>query len=122
MIKTNQFFYQLGPWENTVDDEESLKLWIVNQLMGETEKGDALEFARVAEDDVELCTGVLKDKDGALKSLIPALFSRKHDGVWTEVYYNGEVIDVDADVDAAWRKVPDQGDIDQAVKDWLEVR
>ena len=105
-----------------MDDEESLKLWIVNQLMGETDKGDTFEFARVVEDGVELFTGVLKDRDGALKALVPALFSRKHDGVWTEVYYNGEVIDVDADVNAAWRKVTDQGDIDQAVKDWLEIR
>lgn len=119
MIRVDDFQYELKPWENAVDDDEAMKVWVVNQTMGETEKGDHFEFARIRKDGIEMLAGVLRNQDGDIKALIPAVFSRKHDGVWTQYYYNGVVIDVDADVEAAWRKVTDNGDIDQAVRDWL---
>ena len=121
MIRINSFPHEEQPWGNVVDEDEIKKLWVVNQLMGETEKGDSFDFSYIREEGVELFTGVLRDQNGEVKALIPALFALKHDGVWTQVSYDGEVVDVDTDVDAAWRKVADNGDIDQAVKNWLEA-
>ena len=121
MIRINSFPYEQEPWGSAVDEEEETKLWVVNQLMGETEKGDSFEFAYIREDGIELYTGVLTDRNGEVKKLIPAVFAWKHDGVWSQVNYNGEVIDIDDNVAAAWRKVADNVDIDQVVKEWLEA-
>lgn len=130
-IRTTYFpeGYNIDPWPNVTDQDEVMKLWVVNQLMGETEKGDTMILARVtgpadtpANPDwhrIELWTGILYGNDGKVKALIPALFSVKHDGVFTEYDYTGLVGETTADVEAEYREVTRDGDIDQAVREWF---
>ena len=133
MIRTTSIpdGYDIIPWPNVTDQDEVMKLWVVNQLMGETEKGDTMILTRItgpktaetpANPDwhrIELWTGILYDGDGEMKALIPALFSVEHDGVFTEYDYTGLVGETTADVEAVYREITQDGDIDQAVREWF---
>ena len=48
-IRTTYFpeGYNIDPWPNVTDQDEVMKLWVVNQLMGETEKGDTMILVSV---------------------------------------------------------------------------
>ncbi len=125
MIRTTSIpeGYELKPWDNRVDFDAEAKLWVVNQLMGETEKGDVFSFALVAGSatghKIDLYTGILYGSDGRLKALIPANLTVKHDGVFTNYEYTGLVGETTADVEAEYREVMRDGDIDQAVREWF---
>ena len=118
MIRTSYFpqHYKVSPWKSALDEDEEAKLWIYSQLMGETEKGDTLEFVHAKGSGVELYAGVLKDRAGVQKALIPATFCWKHDGVFTEVEYAGTTNDTDDTIKAQWRE-GEPCDIDQVVQE-----
>ena len=125
MIRTTSIpeSYDINLWENVTDQDEVMKMWVVNQLMGETEKGDVFSFAWVTGIEsghkIDLLTGILRGKDGELKALIPANLTVKHDGVFTEYDYTGQVNETTASVEAEYREITRDGDIDQAVQDWV---
>ena len=62
---------------------------------------------------------LLRGKDGELKALIPANLTVKHDGVFSNYEYTGLVSETTADVEAEYREITENGDIDQAVREWF---
>ena len=79
------------PWDWYEEDEADSQTWIWNQLMGETAKGDTLEFLKIYRDNEKLCTGILRDATGKLKGIIPAIYEKIENDVAEILYYNGEV-------------------------------
>ena len=79
------------PWDWYEEDEADAQTWIWNQLMGETAKGDTLEFLKIYRDNEKLCTGILRDATGKLKGIIPAIYEKIENDVAEILYYNGEV-------------------------------
>ena len=79
------------PWDWYEEDEADAQTWIWNQLMGETAKGDTLEFLKIYRDNEKLCTGILRDATGKLKGIIPAIYEKIENEVAEILYYNGEI-------------------------------
>lgn len=80
--------YRIKSWEPDTKTQN----WIWNQLMGETEKGDTMEFVMIGKGrDVQenLCAGVLKSACGRIKGLIPAEYNRFYNGVMDSVDFEG---------------------------------
>ena len=68
--------FKIIPWDKFANNDERAMTWIWNQLMGETEKGDTLEFVELCRGEEKLCTGILKNSEGKIKALIPARYER----------------------------------------------
>jgi len=79
------------PWDWYEEDEADAQTWIWNQLMGETAKGDTLEFLKIYRDNEKLCTGILRDATGKLKGIIPAIYEKIENDVAEILFYNGEI-------------------------------
>ena len=88
-----------------------------NMLMGETEKGDTIEFRRIHYRNMDLFAGLLKDKDGKLKILIPLLFSKEEGTILTEYFYYGEVTEFDMGLKPKKRVISKDCDIDKEVRE-----
>ena len=91
------------PWQNDGTADEKAMTWIWNQLMGETSKGDTLEFAALVKQipggEERLYAGLLKDWSGKLKAVVPAMYDQFED-------YTGEVaFDASADSSSDWEQV-----------------
>ena len=81
--------YDIREWDLSMEPLETIS-WVWHQLMGEeTAKGDTLEFSIVINGDVRLFAGVLHDKSGAVKGVIPERYSIYRDGVLDEVDHTG---------------------------------
>ena len=82
------------PWQNDGTADEKAMTWIWNQLMGETAKGDTLEFAalvkQISRGYEKLYVGLLKDKSGSLKAVIPAMHERFVDEVLDIIEFDGK--------------------------------
>lgn len=124
--------YNIDPWPNNTDEDETMKLWVVNQLMGETtEKDDTFMLAHVTGPDntfsdpdrhkIELWTGIIADKNMRTKALIPALFTVKHEGIFTEYDYTGLVGETEDNIEASYREARRDGSIDEAVLKWFII-
>ena len=74
------------PWDWYEEDEADAQTWIWNQLMGETAKGDTLEFLKIYRDNEKLCTGILREATGKLKGIIPAIYEKIENDV-AEILY-----------------------------------
>ena len=84
-------WFTLKPWIKDKDfavDDESMT-WIWNQLMGETAKGDTLEFVKIRRSVETLFAGILKDARNEIKAIIPARYERYRDGILDTVDYAG---------------------------------
>lgn len=83
--------FAIKPWVKDKDfppDDESMT-WIWNQLMGETTKGDTLEFIKIRRSYETLLAGILKDSRNEIKAIIPARYERYRDGILDTVDYAG---------------------------------
>lgn len=81
--------YDIREWDLSMEPLETIS-WVWHQLMGEeTAKGDTLEFSVIINGDVRLFAGVLHDKSGAVKGVIPERYSVYWDGVLDEVDHTG---------------------------------
>jgi len=81
--------YDIREWDLSMEPLETIS-WVWHQLMGEeTAKGDTLEFSVIINGDVRLFAGVLHDKSGAFKGVIPERYSIYRDGVLDEVDHTG---------------------------------
>ena len=83
--------FTIKPWIKDKDfsvDDESVT-WIWNQLMGETAKGDTLEFVKIRRSDETLLAGILKDVRNEIKAIIPARYERYRHGILDTVDYAG---------------------------------
>ena len=83
--------FTIKPWVKDKDfspDDESMT-WIWNQLMGETTKGDILEFIKIRRSYETLFAGILKDSRNEIKAIIPARYERYRDGILDTVDYAG---------------------------------
>ena len=88
-VSLGQFI--IKPWIKDKDfavDDESVT-WIWNQLMGETAKGDTLEFVKIRRSVETLFAGILKDARNEIKAIIPARYERYRDGILDTVDYAG---------------------------------
>ena len=88
-----------------------------NQLMGQTEKGDTISFHRVQDRNMDLFAGLLKDKDGKPKILIPLLLSKEEGTILTEYYYYGEIVESDMGYYPKRRVLLQDCDIDKEVRE-----
>ena len=82
---------KIKEWDRFVEDEEDAKVWIWNQLMGETAKGDTVEFMKIYRDNKKICAGILRDGKGKLKGIIPAIYEKIENDVAEILFYNGEI-------------------------------
>lgn len=99
----------ISPWNSENDSDDVAKTWVWNQLMGETAKGDILDFSIISKvqpnpkagcsaadnDEVieeNLLAGILKDKDGKLKAIIPAIYEKIMDGIMDSVWFDGKTV------------------------------
>lgn len=78
--------FETQPW----DPEKHEMTWIWNQLMGETAKGDTLEYTVFKRGDEEIFAGVLRGSSGELKGLIPVMYEQFTDGVLLTIDYSGQ--------------------------------
>lgn len=89
------------PWQNDGTADEKAMTWIWNQLMGETAKGDTLEFAALVKQipggEERLYAGLLKDRSGKLKTVVPAMYDQFVDGVLKVVEFDGRTREEDMD-------------------------
>lgn len=89
------------PWQNDGTADEKAMTWIWNQLMGETSKGDTLEFAALVKQipggEERLYAGLLKDWSGKLKAVVPAMYDQFVDGVLKVVEFDGRIREEDMD-------------------------
>lgn len=53
-------------WDWFFEEEQDAQTWIWNQLMGETAKGDSLEFVKIYRDEEIVSAGILRDATGKL--------------------------------------------------------
>lgn len=83
--------FDVREWQNNIQSDEDDKTWIWNQLMGETAKGDTLEFRIIKRGDQGLFAGVLRDKNGQMKALVPARFYRYHGEDLYEIDWKGKI-------------------------------
>ena len=110
--------YSITEWGSAMDSDQEAKVWIFHQLMGETQKGDTLEFVYITGNDLEVYAGILRDTGSQMKAFIPAILARLHDGVLTVFDYSGKVFQTDNTVESSCRKIGYHCDIDQAVRKW----
>ena len=76
-------------WINLDDSDQEAITWIWNQLMGETAKGDTLEFVTISRVNERLYAGLLKGKDNSIKGIVPAIYEKIEDGLLKSVDYKG---------------------------------
>ena len=92
MIKGVQLTgFEIQDWIEFGETDQNAKTWIWNQLMGETSKGDILEFVCITRGDEKLYAGLLRDSDGTDKGIVPAMFEKTKDGILKSVDYRGVV-------------------------------
>lgn len=91
----------MKPWTNDGAADEKAMTWIWNQLMGETAKGDTLEFMVLNkgtdEDYEKLFVGVLKDREGLFRAAIPAMYEKYDHGVLDVIEVDGRTRHDDLD-------------------------
>jgi len=92
MIKDVQLTgFEVQEWPDCGETDQNAREWIWNQLMGETAKGDTLEFVCITCRDEKLYAGLLMDSDGTVKGIVPAIYEKTKDGVLKSVDYKGDV-------------------------------
>ena len=88
-------------WPNDGTADEKAMTWIWNQLMGETAKGDTLEFLTLTrgtdEDYEKLYAGILRDHTGSFKFAIPAMYEKFSAGVIDVIEVDGRTKHDDMD-------------------------
>ena len=83
--------YEIEKWDLATENPETIT-WVWMQLMGEeTEKGDTLDFSIIKNGDIHLFAGVLRNRNGAVKGLIPERYSVFRNGVLDEIDHTGRV-------------------------------
>lgn len=91
----------MEPWTNDGAADEKAMTWIWNQLMGETAKGDMLEFVvlsrEIDEDYEKLFVGVLRDVKGIFKAAIPAMYEKYDHGALDVIEVDGRTRHDDLD-------------------------
>lgn len=106
------------PWCMEDGTDYEAREWIWHQLIGETGLGDTVEFCVLRRASNELFCALVKDKNGTLKTLVPAIVTTEVSGLFTAVYHNGmkmvgrvdspddgdEVSQVDVDMDELGRQ------------------
>ena len=78
-------------WDWFFEEEQDAQTWIWNQLMGETAKGDSLEFVKIYRDEEIVSAGILRDATGKLKGIVPAIYENDENDVAKILYYNGQL-------------------------------
>ena len=78
--------YRIKTWEPGIRTMN----WIYQQLMGETKKGDMLEYVIIGKGEENLYAGVLRGKDGEIKTLVPTAYARFENGVVDSIGFDGE--------------------------------
>ena len=78
-------------WNWYFEEEQDAQTWIWNQLMGETAKGDSLEFVKIYRDEEIVSAGILRDATGKLKGIVPAIYENDEKDVAKILYYNGQL-------------------------------
>lgn len=92
MIKDVQLTgLEIQEWPDFGETDQNAREWIWNQLMGETAKGDTLEFVCITRRNEKLLAGLLRDTDGTIKGIVPALYEKAKDGMLKSVDYKGGV-------------------------------
>lgn len=85
--------YSIKKWIAEDSRDDDAMHWIWNELMGETAKGDTLDFVVITKNtdaEEKVFTGILKDKNGSQKAIIPAIYEITKDGIMDIVEYTGE--------------------------------
>ena len=81
--------YIIGKWDVFSQTDQKAMTWVWNQLMGETAKGDTLDFAIISHGDEQIYAGILRNKDRMIKGIIPAMYERSRDGFLETIDYKG---------------------------------
>ncbi len=92
----------MEPWTNDGSADDRAMTWIWNQLMGETAKGDTLDFLILTrgdedEDYEKLYAGILRDSTGSFKAAIPAMYEKYNHGVLDVIEVDGQTKHDDMD-------------------------
>ena len=85
--------FSIDEWEAPDMIDERAMHWIWNELMGETAKGDTLSFVVITTIDnpkEKIFAGLLKDKNGEQKAIIPTIYENIKDGIMEVIDYNSE--------------------------------
>ena len=110
-------------WNWYFEEEQDAQTWIWNQLMGETTKGDTLEFMTINRGDERVYAGLLRDGKGAMKGLVPAMYEREHEGFLETVNYIGLIRRDDQDnLDAELEIRPVDVDVEDLARDFLSSK
>ena len=101
MLKGYQFREEckVSEWIFHFGEDQDLRCreWIWRQLFGETAHGDDLVFSIVQMNsdklEEQIYCGILKDQDGNVKAVVPAMYQREEDGLFYLVDYTGSAIE-----------------------------
>ncbi len=81
--------FKIEKWDEFFDADRTAMTWIWNQLMGETEKGDTLEFVMICRPYERLYAGILRNAENEIKAIIPAMYEHHRNGILDTVDYKG---------------------------------
>ena len=83
--------FTLKEWTDFSSEDREAMDWIWNQLMGETAKGDSLNFVTINRGRDEcVYAGVLKAADGRVKGIVPAMYERFDNGILETVDFKDQ--------------------------------
>lgn len=112
--------FEIKEWDEFCDTDRIAMTWIWNQLMGETAKGDTLEFVTISRGDERVYAGLLRDGKGAMKGLIPAMYEREREGFLETVNYEGFIRRDDQDnLDAGLEIRPVNINVEDLAREFL---
>lgn len=115
--------FEMKEWDEFSSTDRKAMTWIWNQLMGETTKGDTLEFMTINRGDERVYAGLLRDGKGAMKGLVPAMYEREHEGFLETVNYKGLIRRDDQDnLDAELEIRPVDVDVEDLARDFLSSK
>lgn len=112
--------FKIEEWDYFFDADRIAMTWIWNQLMGETAKGDTLEFAVICRSHEWLYVGILKNAKKEMKAIIPAMYEHHRDSVLDTVDYEGRTRHDEGDIlDYETKKGRTDMNIDDLAREFL---
>ena len=93
--------FTIKEWVAEDEYHERAMHWIWSQLMGETVKGDILDFIAIQtpeNKETRLFAGLLRGSTGNAKAIIPAIYEKIENGILDTVDYTGETTTTDLNI------------------------
>ena len=113
----------VAEWAMVDENDYKAREWIWHRLIGETRLGDTVEFCVLHRSADELFCGIVRDRAGELKTLVPAIVTKERDGLYTAIYHNGMKMEGRVDEIESGDEISQiPVDMDALGREWLNDR